>query len=256
LIALPEWLTDAIRKVACDPVGERLLTDERMKRVWKTLNAEGRRCARDDPDDFEGRLNKLEERYRRETWDTAPPPDTETGFSCLPPLLAAKLAGRMSVDEVNREDARYRRDLRVAYLADSACASFFLAAAIIFTLRNSTVKEYDLEQEAWRWRTGAALCREALSSPHLATVDPALAAALSMSADYFDGHATSIGTGAAASYYVIERNSRLRAPGGGKIQLETKTFEVKFARSRQSPKRFSGTRSVEPSRSLQASLLG
>jgi hypothetical protein len=119
----------------------------------------------------------------------------------------------MSVDEVDRADALYRRKRRDAYLANSAGASFFLATAIIFTLRNRTVKEYDIEQEAWRWQTGAALCREALSSPHRATVDPALAAALSMSADYFDGHATSIGTGATASYYVIKRNSRLRAPG-------------------------------------------
>jgi hypothetical protein len=99
---------------------------------------------------------------------------------------------------------------------DEAAVAFFASAVIIFTLRNRVVKKHELEKEAERWQDGAALCREALSGLHRARVDPALAAALSVSADYFEGHATSIKTASASSPCVVERNARKRAPGGGK----------------------------------------
>jgi hypothetical protein len=91
---------------------------------------------------------------------------------------------------------------------DAACAAFFASAVIIFTLGNRSVKEHDIKREMSRWRDGAALCREALSGPHRARVDPALAAALSMSADYFEGWAGSIERSAASSPYLIGRGAR------------------------------------------------
>jgi hypothetical protein len=105
-------------------------------------------------------------------------------------------------------------EMRDATANDKACAAFFASAVITFTNKNPTVKEYDIEQQAKRWRDGAKLCREALSGMHRARVDPALAAALSMSADYFEGWASSIERSAASSPYLIGRGARLRAPGG------------------------------------------
>jgi hypothetical protein len=189
LSALPE----AVSKVANGdflghfPVGERLLTNQRMERVWKKLRTEGIKLAQSNPEAFEKELNELPYSYRRESRDDSPPSD--------------------------RFDPTPRR---VTYLADSACASFFLATAIIFTFRNRTGTERDLKQEVQRWRTGAQLCREARSSPHRATVDPTLAAALALVTDYFEGHIASIETTAAGSPYFIGRNARERAPGGGK----------------------------------------
>ncbi len=232
---LPQWLPDAVRGVVSGhfdlqhyPIGAQLLTDERMEQVWKTINLEARRRALDDPERFESSLNNLSERYRRETYDTfAPPggePDTKWLAMMLPDHEVWKTLNtegrRRAIEEIqpeiDRKDRLYRRDWRVSYLADSACASFFLATAIIFTIRNATVREHDLELEVSRWRDGAKLCREALSSPHRATVEPDLAAALKMSADYFEGWAKFIELTSAGSPYLIKRNAHERAPGGRK----------------------------------------
>lgn len=102
---------------------------------------------------------------------------------------------------------------------DQAAVAFFTSAVITFAIGNPTVREGAIAHEARRWRIGAALCREALSGMHRATVDPHLAAALRMSADYFEGFARSVETASAGSPYVIGRNSRKRAPGGGNERL-------------------------------------
>ena len=111
----------------------------------------------------------------------------------------------------DQADALYRRSRHAADLADGARASFFLSTAIIFTLSNPVVKKDEIDEEARRWRGGASLCREALSGIHRARVDPTLAAALSVSADYFDWYATSIEAASKDSPYLIERNSRAGA---------------------------------------------
>jgi hypothetical protein len=107
-------------------------------------------------------------------------------------------------------------ETRDATANDAACAAFFAYAVIIFTLGNRSVKEQDIKREMSRWRDGAAICREALSGVHRATVDPALAAALSMSADYFEEWARSLERSAANSPYLIGRGALERAPGGKK----------------------------------------
>jgi hypothetical protein len=207
---VPDWVPVLVVSVenAMRPfsqeIGERLLTNPHMQQVWGTLITEGGKRALDDPDGFEGRLNSLPERYRAETYpSTLPGTDPETEWLSM--MLAD---GNVPADELDRADALYRRTRHAAYLADNACASFFLATVIIFTLGNPSVKEHDIEREMSRWQEGAKLCREALSSPHRATVDPALAAALSMSADYFEGLATSIERSAAGSPYLIGRGAR------------------------------------------------
>jgi hypothetical protein len=74
-------LPDAVSKVANGdflghfPVGERLLTDQRMERVWKTLRTEGIKLAQSNPEAFEKELNELPNSYRRESWDDARPSD-------------------------------------------------------------------------------------------------------------------------------------------------------------------------------------
>jgi len=118
-------------------IAVRLLADTRMEQVWKTLRKEGSDRELANSKEFKDSLNSLPDNYRMETWGASAP----------------------------------------SALADRVCASFFLAASIIFGVGNRTVKKYDIEQEAKRWRAGAALCREALSNPHRATVDPDLTAA-------------------------------------------------------------------------------
>ena len=101
--AARDYLPNAIRELnACfcggeNTIGQRLCTDHRMQQVWKTLTTEGTREA-EDREKFERRLNSLPKRYRQETWD---PDQSMYGVS----------------------------------LTDRACASFFLATAIVFQCR-------------------------------------------------------------------------------------------------------------------------
>ena len=218
MIVLPEWLPDAVRGVvnghfdlALYPIGDRLLTDKRMQKVWKAMIAAGLRCAKNDSEGFEKKLNGLPERYRRETWDTSTSPSGESDINWLRKMLAK---GKVSRHELDRADALHRKSRRAAYLADNACASFFLAATIVFTLDNRTVTESKIKREVNRWQDGARLCREALNSH--ATVNPDHAEALAKTAVYFEEHAKFIETMSAKSPYFINRNARERAPGATK----------------------------------------
>jgi hypothetical protein len=149
-----------------------------MKRVWQTLGSEGRKREQSDPKDFEHRLHSLPNRYQMENWD-AP------------------------TDRVS--------------LVDGACAAFFLATATIFAVQNRAVRERYVAEEVGRWRTGAALCRQAINSPEWgAPTDRATVDALSLSAAYMEKQANFIETATRGSPYVIGRSSRNRAPGGSK----------------------------------------
>ncbi len=204
----PSWVPRAVRDVSVRVVGEhdlrrRLLTDPRMEQVWRTLAIEGRKCERERKLEIErtSKLNNLRwyeeedpfaflpEDYRMETWD-AP-----TRRSPVAPF-----------------DPEYQSS-EVSF-TDRLCAAFFLATTIIFTVKNRTVRKYDIEREVRRWRAGASLCREALYSPHRAPIDPALHKALSASGAYFEKWAKFIETTSLNSPYLIERGSRNRAPGG------------------------------------------
>ena len=192
MTAAPEGMPDAVRDVharffeGTHYIGALLFSDPRMRQVWQTLIAEGRKRETKDPKDLKARLSSLHPSYRMETWD-------------------ASTAG---VSDSER-----------------ASASFFLAAAIIFARENATIKEQDIKQEAERWRAGAALCREAIYSPHRARVDPALADALRTLAAYFEEWAKFIQTASAGSPYLIGREAKYGAPGGKGGSPATKTFE-------------------------------
>ena len=208
-----EWMPDGVLKVVERfPAGARLLADRGMQTVWETLRAKGLQRASNDPEEFERRLSNLPDEYRKETFDGTPP-GGEPDIEWLPSIMGE---GNVSADELDQTYGRHMRDSRVAYLAESACASFFLAAAIIFTRGIRTVREQDLKQEAQRWRTGAALCREACLGMHRARLDHDLAEALSTSAAYFDEHADSIGTAPGSDFYIVERRGLERAPGANR----------------------------------------
>ncbi len=177
----PDYIPRAVREVSArfgddHPIGLLLRTEPRMRRVWQTLASEGRKRELGNQKDFEDHLDSLPNRYRMETWGA--PTD---GIS----------------------------------LADRACGAFFIAIATIFTVRNRAVTKNDIADEAKRWRTGAALCREAIHSPQWgAPTDRATVDALSLSAAYFDELANFIETATRGSPYVIGRDSHNRAPGG------------------------------------------
>jgi hypothetical protein len=178
LVLMPEVIREVSSRLGDEHcIGVLLRTDPRMRRVWQTLANEGRKRELSDPKGFRDRLDSLSERFLMETWGTP------THEVCL---------------------------------ADRACASFFLATAIVFAIGNRTVREYDIRAEVQRWRAGAALCRGALQSPHRARVDPALQDALSAAAAYFEEWAELVEGANVNSPYRIGRASRERAPGGKK----------------------------------------
>ena len=175
----PECMPEAVSRASASLgnehcVGAVLSKDSRMQRVWKTLTAEGHKCEDRDMEEFKLRLNSLPDHYRLEKWG-------------------------QSIDGVS--------------LTERACASFFLATAIVFAVGNQIVRAQDIEQEVQRWRTGAELCREALQSPHRAAVDPQLARALSESAAYFGSWAVLIETANADSPYHVKKVEITRTPG-------------------------------------------
>jgi hypothetical protein len=147
-------------------IGRPLCTDSRMGQVWETLMMEARNRELANPKEFKDRLDSLRDIYRIETWH-AP-------------------TGGVS-------------------LADQACASFFLATSIIFGVGNHAVTESRIQKELKRLRDGAALCREALHSPHRAASDPELAAALAASAAYFEEWAKVLSNANMNSPYLVER---------------------------------------------------
>lgn len=149
-------------------IGVRLLEDPNMGQVWQTLMREGRRR---NPKDFEDRLNSLHCDYRMEHWVKTWDPPT--------------------------------RDV----LAERACASFFLATAIIFSRKNPAVTKSHLKSEVKRWGDGAALCRQALD---MARGDPKIAQALETSGAYFEEWAKALSTANMNSPYLVKRASRGR----------------------------------------------
>jgi len=206
----------SVRVVGEHDLRRRLLTDPRMEQVWRTLAIEGRKRERKLEIERKSKLNNLKwyeeedpfaflpEAYRMETWD-AP---------TLRPLAANPAPEELEAPGRIGDTALFEYKSRQASFADRLCAAFFLATTIIFTVKNRTVRKYDIEREVRRWRAGASLCREALYSPHRAPIDPALHKALSASGAYFEEWAKFIETTSLNSPYLIERGSRNRAPGG------------------------------------------
>ena len=147
-------------------IAQRLCAESSMGEVWKTLGMEGRNRELAGPKKFKDRLDSLLGVYRMETWGAA-------------------------TDQIS--------------LADQACASFFLAASIIFGVGNHAVKESDVQKELKRYQDAVTLCSESLCSPHRATNDPDLAAALSASAAYFQEWIKIISNANMNSPYLVER---------------------------------------------------
>jgi hypothetical protein len=147
-------------------IGRLLCSDPRMEQVWKTLMKEGDAREKTSPKEFKDRLDSLRDIYRMEKWDT--PTDG-------------------------------------VLLPDQACASFFLATSIIIGVGNHAIKESNIQKELTRCQDAATLCREALCFPHRAANDPDLAAALSLSAAYFEEWAKILKNSNMNSPYLVER---------------------------------------------------
>jgi hypothetical protein len=166
-------------------IAVRLLADPLMKKVWKEILKESHTLEMADTQKFKDRLDSLPRPYRMETWGA--------------PISSS--------------------------LAEQACASFFLATSIIFAERarflgdppqlrwvqgNSAIKESDIRKESERYENAAKACRDALLFPHRAASDPALAAALTASAVYFDEWIKVLKRSNMNSPYLVERET-----GGG-----------------------------------------
>jgi hypothetical protein len=210
----PSWVPRSVRDVSARAPAEhilrrQLLTDPRMQPVWRTLETRGRKlehklaCERklrnlrmfeeEDP------LAFLPQDLRMETWGAL--------------MLATEKALADGDDKVTYET-------REVSFADQLCAAFYLATVLEFAVPKKAVTVFGIKKEAQRWRTGADLCREALSSPDWgALTDPTLANALAAAAVFFERRANFIEIQRRDSPYVVERNSRNRAPGGSSEKL-------------------------------------
>jgi hypothetical protein len=98
------------------------------------------------------------------------------------------------------------------FLADRACAALFLACAVELAVSNKPVPISRIEQEAARWRAGAALCSEALVVPMGFVVSEQDGEALARAASIFTRHAKFLES-AKAGDKVVSR-SRTRAGAG------------------------------------------
>jgi hypothetical protein len=163
----------------------RLLTDPRMTNPWQEIVKRAQHLEQEEPAAFHHRLDGLDHRLQPVKW----------------------------VDGWRRTDW------------ERAVCAVFLAVACECAVPKRSVRRQKIEGEVQRWRTGAALCREAQDVPHRARIDPELARVLQTAANYFD-HWGDFMEGAKAGPSVIERGTRKLGQRGGDDDVRVRVRAV------------------------------
>jgi hypothetical protein len=184
---IPNWVPWSVKLLApAFPLGQRLLTDPRMKAVWQVLQK---------ADVSEAGLDSVESFQQLRSWDISkydlplqdfPPPD----FS----------------------------------LQDHACAALFAFAAWELNNKRNVITRTKIEGSVKQYTDAANLCRSTMHYDYARSVNPKLDAALSIVGWYFQDQARKIGQ--MAGPYVIKRSSKTRGDDETRIHVRALATET------------------------------
>lgn len=174
-----DWVPDAVRSMAeALPFGhsmaERLLTDPRMRGVWRVLKRHPPIIER------EKSLLRSSRQWR--------------------PRLA-NLNGYERLSSWDVEDWRFS-------FADQACAALFAFVVAEFNFRREVISQFEVDGMAKPWGDAAQMCRRALESDHYARTNKKIKSALTVAAKYF--HDEWSLRSRSNDPYVLQRSSGLK----------------------------------------------
>jgi hypothetical protein len=161
----------------------RLLADQRMENVWRTLATQPAN---------ESSLAQIDDRFKLKHW-------TEDGDA----LLSEERLKNLTADETVSAKAAARR-------IDAVSAAFVACVILEATVGRKAVTEAALDSMTAPIKRAAEQCRFWANLDPALTVQPDMARALSMTASYFDRHATLIESSHKDQPHYLPRSSRAR----------------------------------------------
>lgn len=200
---VPAAVRDIAQRIPIDRkdapgVATRLVYDPRMHPVWKWLKQRAQEMH--DRGELELRLADLPERYLPRHWG---------------------LSGRLIAPP------SYRRFSTRYLLPDQACAAFCACVIITLGVNNPAVTRAGIEAQANELRRAASICRERLSEPFLAPLNPVLAGHSSAFIADLEEQANFIEIEARLnrSHY-LERSSGARGVGDDNVRAQARAVAL------------------------------